>query len=255
MHGDEGMNSWPHFLENIFLLSYPKAGRTWVRVMLAKLSEIMGGDPKKKEMIRYKHPKPCFNGEQLRFKVNSKKIILLYRDPRDIVVSNFFQVTLREKQKWNFKGNISKFIRDEKFGIGDIINFYNIWLKRLQPHPNFMFLKYEDLIKHTPQEFMRICSFLGISITQPIIDKVVAYSSFENMKKMDLGDKDHLLSNKSALGGGPKAPYLPYKGVQRQEAMKIRKGVIGGYKEYLNPKDIKYVNRRLLELDKFFGYV
>jgi len=248
------------FLENTLLLSYPKAGRTWARVLLAKLLEFMGGDPKRQELIRYRHAPPCYNGYDKTGMIDNafvsdifhlKKIIILARDPRDIIVSNYFQVTLREKEKWNFDGSMSEFIRDEKFGINDIINFYNVWFQNLQGHQDFMFLKYEDMKKNIMHELHCICSFLGINLGRSILKQIVEYSSFENMRKMDLDEKDNLLSGCEALGG---KLYNQYQGQEKEEAMKIRRGIVGGYVDYLNEKDIAYINERLKNLHFFYGY-
>lgn len=248
------------FLENTLLLSYPKAGRTWVRVLLAKLSEIMGGDPKREELIRYRHAPPCYNGYDKSGMIDEafvsdifhlKKIIILARDPRDIIVSNYFQVILREREKWNFNGDMSEFIRDEKFGINDIINFYNVWFQNMQNHSDFMFLRYEDMKEDILYELNRICFFLGINLSQSILKRVVEYSNFENMRKMDLDEKKNLLSGCEALGG---KLFRRYQGQEKEEAMKIRKGIVGGYVDYLNEKDIAYINERLKNLQPFYGY-
>lgn len=250
------------FLENVFLLSYPKAGRTWVRVLLAKLLEIMGGNSRKKELIRYRHVPPCYNGDDVAKEdisnnaiFNLRKLIILVRDPRDLVVSNYFQVTLREKGKWGFTGTMSEFIRDDTFGIGDAINFYNAWFQKMQSHPEFMFLKYEDMITDSLWELNRIVSFLNIDtidLKQSSLREAVEYASFENMRLMDLDKTPHLLSGGiEALGS---KSYASFQGKEREEAMKVRRGVVGGYVDYLDNADIEYVNERLKELHPYYGY-
>src|SRR3989344_8006076 len=52
---DSKFKSKTLFIDDVYLISYPKAGRTWVRVMLAKLLNLMGGDSNKLELIRLSH--------------------------------------------------------------------------------------------------------------------------------------------------------------------------------------------------------
>jgi Sulfotransferase domain len=46
------------------------------------------------------------------------KVLYLIRDPRDVVVSCFFQATRRKKL---FRGTLSEFIRSDNYGIRKIV--------------------------------------------------------------------------------------------------------------------------------------
>jgi hypothetical protein len=38
------------------------------------------------------------------------------------------------------------------------------------------------------------------------------------------------------------------------ESYKVRRGKIGGYKDYLNKKDLEYVQKQMQELSDYYGY-
>ena len=233
-----------HYIEDAFLVSFPKAGRTWIRVMLAKLLQMNGGNPKKLELIRFRH-----DGAGALIHHASKeswkddRVILLVRSPKDIIVSFYFQVTLREKKIWGYEGTLSDFIRSEKYGINTVIKFYNCWAENLSVPKNLMLLRYEYMHENPLRELTRICNFLDLPINVDL-KEVIEYSSFDNMKEMDRGKKDHLLSNR----GGFMSPG------DNPERFKVRKGKISGYLYYLNKEDIAYVDEQTKFLNSYYGY-
>ena len=93
-----------------FVISYPKSGRTWLHVMLGYylaggvLPNILSlGSPNMSQPVHlaFTHdndPHLCFS-TALRPKLSdlyqNKTVIFLARDPRDVVVSQFFQYTKR----------------------------------------------------------------------------------------------------------------------------------------------------------------
>ena len=236
------------YIDDAFMISFPKAGRTWLRVMFAKLLEMGGGNPKKLELIRYRHDGADVQKyKQKKQRWKDSRVILLIRDPRDVIVSFYFQITLREKKKWNYTKSISKFIRDDRFGIKNIVDFYNFWWENKKVPKDFLLVKYEHL-KIDPQwELMAMCQFLNIwdEIRDLDLNKVIQYSSFDSMKEMDHGKKDHLLSNKGGFNISGTDP----------ERFKVRKGRVGGYVEYLSDLDIKYVTNQVhTRLSPLFGY-
>ena len=58
-------------------------------------------------------------------KYRNKKVVFLVRDPRDVVVSYFFQRTKRSRSPVNL--DMSSFIRDPGYGVNRIIDLMNIW--------------------------------------------------------------------------------------------------------------------------------
>ncbi len=244
------------YIEDAYLISFPKAGRTWIRVLLAKLLQMGGGNPEELELIRYRHDGAgdlIFHPHKEQWK--DKRIILMVRNPKDIIISWYFQVTLSDRKRkdyrkkgktikgWHYKGDLSDFIRDEKFGIQTIIRFYNCWAENLDIPKSLVGLRYEDLKENPLRELQRVCNFLGIYYDFDL-QEVIEYAKFDNMKEMDLGKKKNILSNKGGLmtlGTNP-------------ERLKVRRGKIDGYKDYLNEEDIAYVEASVNLLNPYYGY-
>jgi hypothetical protein len=236
------------FIEDAFLISFPKAGRTWIRVLLAKLLQNGGGNPRMLELIRYRHDGAgdlIFHPHKDEWK--DKRIILMVRNPKDIIISWYFQATLsdRKREIWDFKGDLSDFIRDEEFGIRTIVNFYNCWGQNLDVPKSLMLLRYEDLKENTLRELKRVCDFLGIDdIGDFDLQEVIKYAHFDNMKEMDLGIQKNILSNRGGFMNPGTDP----------ERLKVRRGKVDGYKDYLNEEDIAYVEDNVKLLNSYYGY-
>ena len=73
---------------------------------------------------------------------HGKKVVYLTRDPRDVVVSCYFQATRRKSL---FHGTISEFIRSDKYGIRKIVAFNRIWHAARNVPEAFLLVRYEDL--------------------------------------------------------------------------------------------------------------
>jgi hypothetical protein len=163
----------------ILVISIGKSGRTWLRVLLEQyFSNIHNKNhniQKKSDTLNspniffthelWEHRSKANILHQLTRKylipqkvLNQRKIILLYRDPRDVVVSLYHHKTKRSKKKYT--KSISKFIRDEKYGIKSIINVMNTWRKQFLHHQNCFWISYEDMKKETPDNLIKIVEFI-----------------------------------------------------------------------------------------------
>lgn len=259
-----------HWQTDCYVLSYPKCGRTWLRFMMgnvlvhhfrlenAPLNDILMVKNLHKQnktipQIRFAHDdlpnwKWVSEIETDKSKYKSKKIIFLVRDPRDLVVSNFYQKKFRgfkEKEgfkKENFKGDISEFISYEFGGIPNIIKYYNVWANQKQVPKDFCLVRYEDL-KTKPLETLKcIFDFLGINhIKEESFKYAIAASTFEKMREIE---EKNLLNNQR----------LSANNNTQVEALKTRKGKVGGYKEELTSSDIEWMEQYLQDnLDAMYS--
>ena len=139
-----------------FILSHPKSGRTWLRVMLSKYLSSLNNHKFSNlieihqltteidaPIISFNHDNTSYNYgismnkthfKNKKYKNETDNVILLVRDPRDVIVSYYLHCTRRRKY---FSGTISDFIRDDKFGIEKIIMFLNNWVKNSTIPKNF----------------------------------------------------------------------------------------------------------------------
>ena len=156
------IHSFNYDLDQNFVVSFPKAGRTWLRHMIDEMiassnknldiifthdfSEVLTEDGTRNDT------KLIFNNTN-RIKFRRARVIFLVRDPRDVIVSHFHQITKRSLKPLKF-ASMSSFIRDEELGFNRIIHFYNLWHKQKNNVREFLLIKYEDMIESSDSLFL-----------------------------------------------------------------------------------------------------
>lgn len=241
------------------LVSYPKCGRTWLTMLLSRAmashagiqevdylaNDLLGGAVAGMPHIRISHDdnphwKTVRGLQKSKARYRDKKIILLVRDPRDVVVSMYFERTKREQA---FNGTMSEFLYGGRGSLETIIAYYNVWAKERDRVGGFCLVRYEDLKLDPAGQARRILRFAGLDpIVETHIAEAARFASFENMREMEKGD---------ALKTG----RLRARDPKDQESFKTRKGKVGGYVDYLKPEEIEWMERKIREtLDPFFGY-
>lgn len=249
---------------DIFIISYPKCGRTWLRLLLGKLLQQQFKFPEDERLLElhtitsrrpslpavevshddYPHWKPADAVERSKLRYREKKVVFLVRDPRDVLVSYYFQYTRRgDKNLANdasFNGTISDFIRHRIGGIDTLAAFYNVWAaQRSVPH-SFYVLRYEDLHDTPIASLRKLITFLRFpKAGYETLKRVVAYCSFDNMRRME---RENML----------KSVRLATPNLSDPESFKVRRGIVGGYRDYLGEADLDFLDRKIDGLDPMY---
>jgi hypothetical protein len=250
---------------DVLVLSIGKSGRTWLRVLLNKYLSLRYGlefsinDMSKHDgalpSVIYAHELWMHHSEAKLWQylsgkhiipdgmLFSKKAVLLARDPRDVVVSLFFQVTKRRKGKKNAMDcEIGEFIKHKKYGVNNMVKVLNRWRKRLREHHEFILLRYEDMHRDTLGELKRVLGFIGMpDVDLDMAREAVDFASFKNMKRMETGGE---FDNYALSPADPSDP----------ESYKVREGVVGGYVNHLTREQAGMIEAEMRNLDAFFGY-
>src|SRR5437870_1673009 len=248
------------------ILSVPKSGRTWIRTFLCAyfckrygreftLEPEHYGEPGIPRLIfshdLFEHRTKGDLWDRIRGKylvpkkeLRRAKIVLLVRDPRDCFVSLYVQMTRRDRgAPAEFKRKtVSDLLRDKEFGIRAIVSTMNAWLNEFSDRDDFTIIRYESLREFPRENFRTLLAVLGettpdMSIFQAALD----FSQFENMKKME-------------AAGAFDSKILQPGDVRDPESFKVRRGKVGGYREYLSSDDQAYAADALTQLDPRFGY-
>lgn len=246
------------------VISVPKCGRTWLRVMVNKyfsarfgipfeLEDMGGLDPRVPSIIytheRWEHTTDVTWSRYLsrRYLIPDrvlwkKKIILLYRDPRDVEVSLYYQVTRRNDRRPGTTMDMGDFIRDPRYGIDKVVRMLNMWRRRFRGHPSCLGLSYEDMRADPLGALLRVLEFVGVEdISQDAARQAVEFARFENMRRMEA---EREFKGKILMPADPSDP----------DSFKVRKGKVGGYVNHFGQEELRYARRALMELDGFFGY-
>src|SRR5207247_965883 len=187
-----------------------------------------------------------FRGKYLvpRRELGRAKIILLARDPRDCFVSLYLQLTRRDPNaplKLR-KKSVSEMLRDRRFGVRAIINAMNDWINEFSGRDNFTLVRYEALRSSPGEHFRDLLAVLGEAAPDaPIFQEALEFSRFDNMQKLE-------------AAGAFDSNILHPGDVRDPESFKVRRGKVGGYREYLSIEDQKYAADALMKLDPRFGY-
>ena len=251
--------------KDVVLISYPKSGRTWIRMMLTKLLLEMGHSNDKYEMLPAMHAQPRKINDQF---TTEARIIFLYRNIGDVIMSFFWESITSDRNGIGVHASPDKFIRGEKFGLPNVVKYYNLWFDNIDHFKDRMFLTYEDLQHDTLSSMERVVKFISTgspeAFTNYTTDKLknaIEYSRFENMRKMEHGLEENLLQNYKGNFGSfgvtdKDAMKLMQKKQQKsliewlkdrdvKDEGRIRKGKVDGYMDDLDAESIDFI--RLME--------
>lgn len=244
----------------VYFLSFPKAGRTWITTLISRVLQKKHGFSEKcalkleelskiiSELPRIRimhddnpHLKSSEHIMKDKNRFRDKKVILLIRDPRDIIVSLYFHQS-RRKGRSNYRGSIRDFIFKYKGGFNSLITYYNVWASNRHIPRKFLVLKYEDFKLDAEKSLRKLIRFIGIKkINNKEIIEAIEFASFDNMHKMEAENKFRVKRLRPGKVSDP-------------ESYKVRKGIVGGYKDYLSKKDISKLNLKMKNLSKSYNY-
>lgn len=237
----------------VVIVSYPKTGRTWLRAMIGKALVAHFGLPESRMLdidwltrqaglpvTQLTHDGAGVFGQLPYRELNRDKsayaavrVLLLGRDIRDTLVSSYFQALHRVGV---YDGPLSAFVRDERFGADKILTFYRHWHDARATPRSLDFMRYEDMHADAPAALRRALAIMGAgAVGDEAIATAVHYAHFDNLRKVETEQRfDPAILSTPADAAA--------------ESFKVRKGVVGGFRDYLSQDDIDHVDRRVGEL-------
>jgi len=238
-----------------FVVSIPKSGRTWLHFLIqhyhcAKRDIPFAFYPDGNAdygipSIKYTHDlwhhrsvKKTLERLQGKYLIPedcraTKPLLLLTRDLRDVMVSLYFQAT---KRSHKFSGTLSQLLVHPILGAEATVDIINLWWDEWHENGRFLHTTYENVKNSTEQELMRILAHFGE--TEPDVDLVaqaVKFASFKNVQEMERNPV--IRYNRMMLGD-----------VGDPESFKVRRGIVGGYLDYLSDQDIAIVDNAMKRL-------
>jgi len=237
--------------DDIFIVTYPRSGTTWVQMILYLLTHDGKMDFQHISMVspfleRFlerdimtiaeleAYPSPRIIKSHLSYNAIPKgacKYIYIVRNGKDVLVSyfHFYQSHLK------FKGTFSEFF--ERFMQGKVQ--FKTWFKHVagwlehKDDPNVLLLQYEDLIHEPRGSIQKIIDFCGFNnITPEQFSAILEKSSFTFMKKH--GDKFDHLTGKMLEQGSIQGVF-------------IRQGKIGESKKLLTEQQEQLFEQKFQE--------
>jgi hypothetical protein len=251
---------------DLLVISIPKSGRTWLRAFLCAYFCKLRGHDFTLHPEQYKDaaiPRIIYSHDLFEHRTKGSlwdrirgkylvpanefgraRILLLARDPRDTFVSLYLQMTRRDPGTRDqfARKNISEMLRDRRFGVAAIVATMNDWLSEFSGHRGFSLLRYESLRLAPAEHFRNILDLLGArDPDMSIFQAALEFSDFSNMQKLE-------------AAGAFDSKILRARDVEDPESFKVRRGKVGGYKDYLSAQDRQYAADAVARLDSRFGY-
>jgi hypothetical protein len=235
--------------DDTYLVSFPKAGVTWLSFLVANTNLKLSNHPVHAtawnihdyvpdiHVTRHLSPRALpvpgcrFIKSHSDFNPYYYKVVYLVRDPRATLTSYYDMAT---KLDW-FRGSVDEFLASEKFGIAAWVRHVESWVTQRDPGTRINFIRYEDLKKKPADVLARLYRLFGVNADRAVLDAAVAQSSFAEMK----ADED----------------FYKELSQERNTAFKfMRKGETAGFTNELSPAQIARIEDGTREWMERFGY-
>ena len=196
--------------DDTFLVSYPKSGNTWTRVLIANLLSPekpadfrsinrLVPDPSSETKRHFTNmPRPRVIKNHFVFDPRYPRVMYIVRDPRDVVISEYHyqRKTRNIDDRYPLEEYVRRFIAGETYPEnGSWGEHVTGWLSARNGDARFLLLRYEHLLSDTVEELARIASFLNISASPERLAEIVTLSSADHMRKLEAqqGDASSLM--------------------------------------------------------------
>jgi hypothetical protein len=239
--------------DDTFLVSYPKSGNTWARLLIANLLSpgapadfrtinLLVPDPSSESKRHFNRmPRPRVIKSHFVFDPLYPRVIYIVRDPRDVAVSEYhYQRKTRViGDDYSLGDYVQRFIAGETYPEnGSWGEHVTGWLAAREDDPRFLLVLYEDLLARTLDELARIAAFLGIPASHERLREVVELSSADRMRKLEAQQSDA-----SSLMRG-----------SRKDVSFVRSAKSGGWKSALPEPIVEKIEAAWAPVMRHLGY-
>lgn len=188
----------PAYHDDLYVVSFPKSGATWMNFLMANIHLKMSGDKRHVTFFNVHNfvpdihfareavqtlPFPGFRVLKSHSGINPyyRNVIYIVRDPRDVLVSYYHFLLGLGK----FNGDIKTLIRSKALGVTAWCEHVRGWMEDSSVATRFIYIRYEDLKINPLKTLKRIYGFIGYDIEDDILLSAIDKSSFEKMKGLE----------------------------------------------------------------------
>lgn len=185
--------------DDVFLVSYPRSGNTWMRFLLANA---LYDEPTTFVTIERRIPDIYLNSRrELRrlptprvlkshswFRPDYRRVVYIVRDPRDVLVSyyHYARKTWHIADDMPIAGFAQNFVRGNWDVFGSWREHVGGWLGARRGDEDFLVVRYEDLIASPEKHLRRILTALDRPVSEERLARSVDLSSAGRMRELEL---------------------------------------------------------------------
>ncbi len=239
---------------DIFLVSYPRSGNTWLRFLLANL---FGSDePISFANIEQKIPDIYQNPDKVMcrlpiprvlksheyFDARYPKVIYLVRDPRDVVLSYY---AYHQKNGWLLPNEQltafgERFVTDGLYDVfGSWGHHVGSWLQADLGSEQFLLCRYEDLMERPLSELQKISAFLRQDWSESVMIGAMDESSLYRMRHLEQKQASNWATTRKT----------------QQDIPFIGSGEVGGWQQKLPSQSVALIESTWPQLMQKLGYL
>lgn len=190
---------------DLFIVSYPKSGNTWISMMVAELltgvrisgyshlqSTVLSVNSPRARCVAQRRSKSRIFTSHVPYRPEMRRVIYVVRDPRSVAVSAWYYV--RKKGLAPLGLEFPRFLRDflqqrHWSQFGSWRENVGSWVGARNNTPGFLLLRYEDARSNPLATLERVADFCGAQAGTGTLEQVVEHYSLPNVQQMETLDK------------------------------------------------------------------
>lgn len=245
-----GRSLWV-YPEDVFIVSYPRSGNTWMRFLVGNLvnrerpttfTDIETVAPdiyKNSDRALSRLPTPRYLKSHEPFDRRYRRVIYIVRDPRDVAVSYYHYLIKigRLKETFSMEEHVRSFVSGELDGFGTWRENVGSWLGARRGTEAFLFLRYEDLLTRTLEELQRVAHFISVDASEYTLNSVIGLSTADRMRDLE-----------KVQGWKPEKS-------SREDKPFVRRAEAGDWQTSLPKASARLIEERWGDLMEEFGYL
>jgi hypothetical protein len=251
---DKAERNFAVYPDDTFLVSYPRSGNTWTRFLIANLvhpdkavsfaniEQLIPDTSSQSNRALKRTPRPRIIKTHQYFDHRYPRTIYIVRDPRDIALSYYdFQRKYRQiEDAYPLERYVDDFVCGRLISAdwGTWAENVASWIYTRGNRKEFLLLSYEDMIKDTASELLRIAVFLGIGADPDRLRQAVDRSSADRMRELEKSETDQWIATKN----------------RRQDIPFVRVAKSGGWKTALPQSCVQQIEAAWGDLMTTLGY-